>query len=905
LKYPRLTFSLLLSIFATSLLWGQTLPLSSFGNLPASLNETSGLATNGPGSIWTHNDSGGANKLYEVDTLGNILRTLTITNASNVDWEELAQDDQGNLYIGDFGNNGNSRTNLKVYKIPDPSTLTGDSVLADVISFSYADQTAFPPSASQLHYDMEAMIWYQGSLHLFSKNRTNPFNGFTRLYALPDTAGTYAISPIDSFYTGPGPKELYWITAADISPAGQQLILLSYGKLWLFSCFNGTDFFGGGVQQLNFGPFTQYEGVTFISETEIYLSNETNAGVNASLHQADLSPFLALPNVNLGPDIIATGSSVQLSAGNTIGLSVLWNTGDTTNTITVDTAGTYIVNVSIGNCSDADTIVVSFACDNFSSSLSATQPACAGASSGAINLSLTAGTAPFFYSWSNGATTQNLTGVPAGVYTVMVTDINNCQLFDTIAMAEPTPLMVQASTNSNPVCFGSSNGFIDITASGGTPPYAYSWSNGSTSPDLSNVVAGNYTLFLSDSNQCTEQFGFSLGESPEILITSQVSDARCFGEASGGIDISVSGGIPPYGYDWSNGMQTEDLDSIAAGPYFLMVTDSIGCTQSLTEQVGQGLPIGIALSSVDASCPGESSGSVELMVAGGTPPYHFSWSNGDTTEDLLAVSADTYVVTIADSNGCERIDSIAVDEPPAPDYSLFPNDLFCYGDSSGNIQLSLSGGIGPFQYHWSSGDTTQSLSNLAAGTYFLQLTDGLACQYEDTVVLQQPDSFSLVFTTIPDTMGGPGDGTATVAVSGGTPPYVYSWSTGASDSTITGLRTGTYELWLSDANGCGIQAEVEVEEIVLESIAQLPHILRYQLSPNPSNGILYLRLEWERPEAVELMLWNLQGQKLWRERHPVSTQHEIQLDLAPQAPGIYLLEVRTASGRQVERVVRE
>lgn len=904
MKYTLFSCIYLLLLGASLPLSAQTLPLTSLTNLPGTLDESSGMALDGSNSIWTHNDSGGQNALYEVDTLGNLLRTLTISNATNVDWEELTQDDQGNFYIGDFGNNANARTNLRIYKIPHPNSIVGDSVMAEILTFSYANQTAFPPASNQLHFDMESMIWYQGSLYLFSKNRTNPFDGYTYRYQLPDTAGNYSLSPIDSFYTGPGPKELYWVVSADISPSGQQLVLLSYNKLWLFSCFSGDDFFGGDVQQLNFVSLAQYEAVAFRAEQTLYLTSETSPSGVATLFRAELAPFSALPQVNLGPDIAtATSTPIQLSAGNTLGLSVLWSTGDTTSGITVSQSGTYSVRLSKGNCLATDTITVDFVCQNFSSSASVGNISCFGAQNGTVDLTLTGGTQGYSYVWSNGAQTEDLSGLAAGTYSVLISDANGCQLSDTFSILEPNPITAVVISQTTTLCPGLTTGFIDMSFSGGTPPYTYSWSNGASTIDLQNLGIGTYTLTITDANACKDTTMVTIPPGSPIQLNAQVSDVLCFMEHTGAIDLSPSGGSAPYTYTWSNGLSSQDLTQVPAGSYTVTVNDNSQCGQTMTFLVGQATPIGFGLTPVPPSCFGQANGRLDLMVAGGVPPYQFSWSNGDTSQNLLNIPAGMYVFVLTDANGCERTDSAQLSQPPAPVYALQGTDLLCFGDSSGTAAVDLSAGGGPYQYLWETGDTTATVGGLTMGTYTVALTALDGCIYEDSVSLAAPPPLLVDFIIVADTVNQVSKGSAAVLVSGGTPPYAFSWNFGGTDSLALDLITGTYWLTLTDANGCTYQDSVFVPAVMLERLENLSTLNRFRLSPNPTRRMISLSLQWDQAQTVTLILWTLTGQKRREERFAPALEHQTSWDLGTLSDGIYLLEIQTPTGRRFERVV--
>lgn len=298
----------------------QTISLTEKATLPAVLIQSSGLAVIDRNNIWSHNDSSGNPELYSFDSTGTLLRTLKILNATNIDWEDLAKDTSGNFFIGDFGNNNNTRQNLKIYIIPAPSSIVGDSVNPQVINYSYPDQFAFPPPDSMKNFDAEAMIAYQDSLYIFSKDWSNPYSGYTKLYKLPSSPGTYVAELIDSFYTGPGPTIPYSITSADISPDNSRLILLGYNKCWLFTNFTGNDFFSGTSQLFNI-PLSQKEAIGFITNDELYVTDELVSGIGKKLYHLKVIPDQTSVNVldkntlefNVFPNPFVDKSTISIS----------------------------------------------------------------------------------------------------------------------------------------------------------------------------------------------------------------------------------------------------------------------------------------------------------------------------------------------------------------------------------------------------------------------------------------------------------------------------------------------------------------------------------------------------------------------------------------------------------------
>lgn len=234
--------------------------ISKIGQLPLQINESSGLSKiEASNTFYTHNDGGGKTELYEIDTLGNILNTKTVPNTQNNDWEDLAADTKGNIYIGDFGNNSNNRKDLTIYKFSENAP---DKT--ETIQFSFADQKAFPPEKNELDFDCEAMFWANDSLYLFSKNRGTKL---TKLYVIPSISGEYMVSPKASIYLKAN------ITAADISPNGQQFALLSYGKIFLFGIENQKIDFSKPQYCLK-ASLKQSEALAYIADNELLITNE-------------------------------------------------------------------------------------------------------------------------------------------------------------------------------------------------------------------------------------------------------------------------------------------------------------------------------------------------------------------------------------------------------------------------------------------------------------------------------------------------------------------------------------------------------------------------------------------------------------------------------------------------------
>lgn len=243
------------------------------GKLPKKLKENSGIASFGGNSAWFVEDNGNSDNIYKTDLQGNIIRQLEVKNAKNRDWEDLTKDKKGNLYIGDFGNNGNTRKNLIIYKLPNPTTEKGEKITAKKIKFNYPEQENFPPKKEQLIFDAEAFFHHNNHLYIFTKNRATPFTGKTSIYRLPDKEGNHEAKLMGTITLG-SDWDTCRVTSADISQDGKTIALLGYGKLWLLTDFSLGDFSKGNLQEIDLGIRTQLEAVCFVGINSLLLSDE-------------------------------------------------------------------------------------------------------------------------------------------------------------------------------------------------------------------------------------------------------------------------------------------------------------------------------------------------------------------------------------------------------------------------------------------------------------------------------------------------------------------------------------------------------------------------------------------------------------------------------------------------------
>ena len=261
---------------------------SKLVTLDSKLKEISGIEVDKAGHLWGINDGGNLAQVHRIQSDGKVDKTITITNARNLDWEDMTQDDFGHFFIGDFGNNDNIRKWLTIYKIENPIDIKGTETQAEIIKFTFPKQLHFPPKPSEKNFDLEAFVFYKKHLYLFSKNRTEPFDGDTNLYKIGDHADNYQADFISNFNTCTTHEKLCWITSAALSPDRTKLVLLDSERLWLFENWQGDHFFSGDAYKIDLGIVTQKEAVTFSDNNTIIFTDEEFSGIGRNSYMIKL-----------------------------------------------------------------------------------------------------------------------------------------------------------------------------------------------------------------------------------------------------------------------------------------------------------------------------------------------------------------------------------------------------------------------------------------------------------------------------------------------------------------------------------------------------------------------------------------------------------------------------------------
>lgn len=502
--------------------------------------------------------------------------------------------------------------------------------------------------------------------------------------------------------------------------------------------------------------------------------------------------------VNPAPTIVLSASDDEICVGEgpvtitaTGASSYSWSPGgQTTASISVSptTTTTYSVVGTQGGCDGSASIQIMVG-EIPTLSASITDVLCNGGSTGAIDLSVT-NLSNCTYDWGTQGTSEDITGLAAGTYNVTVTSDMNCVANGSYTVNQNSAIAVTENT-TNASC-GSNNGTVTLNISGGVSPYTEDF--GADNPNALAPGAHNYTV--TDDVGCVYNGSYSISSTGGPTLSTSSTNVTCPGGTNGTASVSISGGSAPYTEDWGGAT----IGALSAGTYSVTVTDNNGCVSSEVVTITEPNAFGSTPNITNVSCNGNSDGSVALNVTGGTSPYSENWGAMNPN----SLPAGTHNVTVTDNNGCTYQTSVTINEPAPISASATTTDVDCNGDTDGTAFLNITGGTSPYSENWQGENNTA----LGAGTYTVIITDDNGCTENVNVTINEPSAISATSSTTDVSCNGFTDGTATLTITGGTPAYSENWG----GENPNSLGAGTYNVTITDANGCTSSTSVTITE---------------------------------------------------------------------------------------------
>jgi len=463
---------------------------------------------------------------------------------------------------------------------------------------------------------------------------------------------------------------------------------------------------------------------------------------------------------------------------------------------------------------------------------------CNAANDGIIINNISGGALPYSYSWANGATTKDLSNLAAGNYTLTITDKFGCKHKEDFIINQPAQL-ASSATFTNETYFQANDGTASITISGGTSPYTYAWSNNQTTASISNLTPGTYTVQVTDANGCSIDDTVNISAIDCSTFDAQIikTDETYFQTNDGSATINITNGTTPYAYLWSNGDTTSNINNLAPNNYSVDVTDALGCSLSIPFTVNaiDCSNFTTQISSTNETANQYNDGAASVTTNGGTAPYFYSWSTGDSTSNIIGLSPNSYSVDITDSKGCTQSNSVTilpyVCQNLAVDVDIV--DETCLEKSDGLIIInSIQNGTAPYGILWDSGINGTVNNNLTSGTYTLEVTDAKNCPFSGSYNIVSQSNINPSYAITDESAANANDGIVNLSVLGGITPYSYSWSNGKTTQDIANAAPGLYDVTITDANNCvTIVDNIEV----MAYVSTCPISLIETNNPNISN----------------------------------------------------------------------
>ena len=673
-----------------------------------------------------------------------------------------------------------------------------------------ADQTICSGSSTTLN------AFYEGCetcSYLWSTDETTP-----SINVSPGSTTTYTVTVTDNesnMFTDGVQVDLYSVTTSTISATNVSCNGDANGSVSVTASGGSGDY----TYVWNTGANTAILTNLPVGEYNVTITDGNGCTATNSTMVTEPDALSTSVDFNDPNCVTSNDGNINLSVnGGTVAVdyTYIWNTGVTTQDINNLVPGTYSVTITDDNgCTAIEEVTLS-STGTLTGSIATDHVNCSGASTGSVGVTITGGNDPITYVWSTGATTSSLNGIPAGNYSVTVTDGGLCELTFAATITEPDAL-ISEPISGHVDCFGDATGSAAVIVTGGSGDYSYIWNTGATTNQIGDLVAGVYTVTVSDENACTDIVEIEVTQNDFIAMFINPTNILCNGDSTGSVNLAVGGGGGTmYTFLWSNGSTNQNLENAPAGEYSVIVTDEIGCTRLGVTIITEPDAIESALETTDIPCGG-TSGTIILTVEGGTGDHTFLWNNGQTTQNLSDLSVGFYEVTITDNNGCSHVAGGNINELGFNNELTIAHNI-CFGDEQGTANVTVTGGQEPLTYNWSTGATTSGIDMLPAGNYQVTIVDGAGCMAIETVEITQPNAIIANPTITNVDCNNALTGSVSLLVSGGNGGFTYLWSNDATTALNENLSAGLYEVTITDGEGCSQIKEYEITEPAVISI---------------------------------------------------------------------------------------
>ena len=544
-------------------------------------------------------------------------------------------------------------------------------------------------------------------------------------------------------------------------------------------------------------------GTYFLQMTDaVGCIRNTSVSITSAI-QLTLTPTIASPSCGASNGTINVAPS-----GGTPTYTFAWLPAGINSSLTNIPAGSYTLTVT-DNSLCAQTSV--FNVNNITGPLITSTLSninCFNACTGSITANGTTTALPVTYNWSNGATTSTVTGLCLGVISLTVTDNNLCKTIQSFTISENPQITIGALGIQQPGC-GLCNGSSTVSALGGTAPYTYTWSSGSTAPITNSLCAGLYQVTINDVFGCQTTQTLIINNSSGITAdTKTITNEKCFGSCNGSATVQAVGGTTPIAYNWLGPVVSNSVVTglCGGGTYFLQMTDAVGCIRNTSVSITSAIQLTLTPAIASPSC-GASNGTINVVPSGGTPAYTFAWLPAGINSSLTNIPAGSYTLTVTDNSLCAQTTVFNVNNITGPLITATLSNINCFGACTGSITANGTSTALPVTYNWSNGAFASTVTGLCSGIITLTVTDANGCKTLKTFTITNNAAINIGALAIIQPSCGLCNGGSTVTALGIT-PFTYSWTNGSAVNTASNLCSGLYQILITDGLGCNITQNI-------------------------------------------------------------------------------------------------